>query len=154
MSLCRDNHAAVLLRFDAGQNFFGMKAVLYQLAVVKPEDLIGTLSEFLVVSNDHCTVAVIAGQRFQDTEGIRTVFGVQLACGFVRQEDLCLHTECPGNGYPLLLTAGKHGGETIQHLIRKADLPDEPGGALFRCNMTGRSCLKYNGYCQQYRKAR
>ena len=56
------------------------------------------------------------GQPLKDGEDVFPVCGVQVAGGLVRQQDLGVHPQGPGDGHPLLLAAGEHGGVAVQSL--------------------------------------
>ena len=89
-------------------------------AVLYPDDPAGIfLGQLRVVGNhDHQPVT---GYRLQQIHDLHTGFRVQCAGGFIRQQNIGIVDQCPGDGHPLHLTAGHLIGLFVQ-LIAQAHI--------------------------------
>lgn len=74
-------------------------------AVLDVDNLVRLVGYSAFVGYNHDGHAFLFVQLLQDLHHFHGRFAVQGSGGFIRQDDLGLGDECPGNGYTLLLSA-------------------------------------------------
>ena len=83
-----------------------------------------------VVGNHHNGLVKFLAGHFQETDHIIAGLGIQVAGGFICQNDRGLGGQSTGNRHPLLLAAGEVIGQTVQFLLQPQQLHD-PHDELF-----------------------
>ena len=100
-------------------------ALLHDHAAVHEDHLIGYVpgEGHLVGDDDHG--GVLVGKVADDPQHLTGQFGVQRAGGLVEAQDVRLHSQCPCDGYPLLLTTGQLVGVVV-HPLPQPDILQQP----------------------------
>ncbi len=92
----------------------------YNLTVQQPDDPGGVLFRQVRVVRDHNDQPVLR-HLFQNLHDLHGGLRVQRACRFIRQENIRVVDQGPGNGHPLHLTAGHLVGHLL-HLVSQPHL--------------------------------
>ena len=81
--------------------------------------------------DDHTTVFFVC-KALQYCNNVLTVFGIEVACGFIRKDDLRVACERTRDGHTLLLAAREHGGKAAKTLFTKTNRAQLFLGGLLR----------------------
>ena len=96
-------------------------------AAAHPDNTVGHSGERAVVRDDNDGFAGLAAGFLQQSKHLLAGSVIQRAGGLVAQQQLGVFGQCAGDGYALLLTAGKLGGEVVQS-VTEAHLCQGCGG--------------------------
>jgi hypothetical protein len=99
-------------------------------AVFHGEDVVGGLGDLGVVGDDEEGEAGFAGDGLEDVEDFLGIVGVEIAGGFVGEEEAGLVGEGAGNGDALLFAAGEVVGFAMG-FVAKTDEIEQVVGAVF-----------------------
>ena len=83
----------------------GMGALLYNLAAVYDDDLIGSLNGFQPMG--YHDDGLFGGERLDGVHQFVFVFGIDVGGCLIQKDDRCVFHHGAGNGDALLFTAGK-----------------------------------------------
>ena len=83
----------------------GMGALLYNLAAVYDDDLIGSLNGFQPVGNHDD--GLFGGERLDGAHQLIFIFGINVGSCLIQKDDRGVFHHGAGNGDALLFTAGK-----------------------------------------------
>ena len=93
-------------------------------AVLDADDAVGQLRDLLVVGDHHHRLAEALAGDLHQSQNILAGLGIEVSRGLVRQHDGRLGSKRPGDGHPLLLTAGELVRQAVEP-VRKPKRPDD-----------------------------
>ena len=101
----------------------------HKFPILHAENLIGAGGQLRIVRDDQDGVAAVAGQSTQEIKNVVGVFDVEVAGGFIGEQQHGVVGEGAGDGDALLFTAGKLVGEAVA-LVAEADIREQLAGAF------------------------
>jgi hypothetical protein len=103
--------------------------LLLDASVDDVEDAVTGAGEIGVVGDDDEGFVVVVGEFEEERHDFRAVFGIEVAGGFVGEEDIGIVDKGAGDGGALLFAPGEFGGEMVK-AVAEADFFEGIGGGV------------------------